>query len=359
MDVKGEVDMRDMIDLRSDTVTKPTAAMREAMSRAEVGDDVYGEDPTVRRLEETAAALLGKEAGLFVTSGTQGNQAAILAHTGRGDEVIVEAEAHIFYYEAGAMAALAGVQPRLVAGKRGQMPLEDIAAAIREPNIHFPTTRVICLENTHNRAGGAALPLEYSQSVYRLAKNKGVAVHLDGARLFNAVAASRTSAREFAAAADSVQICLSKGLGAPVGSVLTGTKDFIARARKWRKALGGGMRQAGVIAAPGLIALTEMVDRLQEDHDRAKRLATGLANINGLAIRPEEVETNIVVARLVRTSSTEEEFLQALAEHGVLATAFGAGAMRFVTHYGISDTDVEAVLTAVHATLLELQLARR
>ncbi len=335
-----------MIDLRSDTVTKPTQRMRQAMAQAEVGDDVYGEDPTVRALEETAAEMLGKEAGLLVTSGTQGNQIAVLTHTRPGQEVIVEADAHVFYYEVGAMAALAGVQTRPLHGVRGQMAIDDIAAAIRGNNIHYPETGLICLENTHNRAGGAVLPLAYMERAYALARRMGVPLHLDGARLFNASVAAGAPVRDFAACADTVQICLSKGLGAPIGSLLVGTRDVIARARKWRKALGGGMRQAGVIAAPGLIALTEMVERLAQDHERARRLAEGLANVAGIAVDVSAVETNIVVADVSSVGMSVSEFVAALAGCGVLATEFGGSTVRFVTHLDIREEDIDDTVAA-------------
>lgn len=336
-----------MIDLRSDTVTKPTYAMRQAMAVAEVGDDVYREDQAVIELEETAAEILGKEAGLFVTSGTQGNQVAILTHTKRGQEVIVEADSHVFYYEVGAMAALAGLQTRPIAGMRGMMPLDEIAKAIRPENIHFPQTGLICLENTHNRSGGTILPLSYMQSVKELAEQHHLPVHLDGARLFNAVAATGISAAAYAATADSVQICLSKGLGAPIGSVLVGSRTFIEQARKWRKMLGGGMRQAGVIAAPGLIALTQMRDRLVEDHVRAKHLAKGLANIRGITVDVERVETNIVIADVSDSGLSTEEFLTVLEQCGVLATAFGGSLIRFVTHLDVTDDQIDDAIAAV------------
>lgn len=340
-----------MIDLRSDTVTKPTEEMRRAMYEAEVGDDVYGEDPNVRKLEDTAAEMLGKEAALFVTSGTQGNQVAVLTHTRPGDEVLVESNAHIFYYEVGAMAALAGVQTRPLSGERGKVPLFVLEEAIRDDNIHFPPTRLICLENTHNRAGGAVIPLSYMREVRQLADRRQVSVHLDGARLFNAAVASDVAASEYAATVDSIQICLSKGLGAPVGSLLVGSKSFVARARKWRKALGGGMRQAGVIAAPGFIALTRMVDRLAEDHLHAKRLATGIANINTMAVNPDEVDTNIIIVDVKKweqtTTKTAGEFLQRLKEKGVLATSFGGSLIRFVTHLNVSAAQIDEALQVI------------
>ncbi len=339
-----------MIDLRSDTVTKPSFAMRQAMAQAEVGDDVYGEDKTVRQLEETAAQMLGKEAGLFVTSGTQGNQVAILTHTRHGQEVIVDADAHVFYYEVGAMAALGGLQTRPLAGERGMMDIAAIEAAIRPDNIHFPETGLICLENTHNRAGGTVLPLSYMAAVHTLATRYHVPVHLDGARLFNAVVASGESAADYAATVDSVQFCLSKGLGAPVGSILVGSSAFIERARKWRKMLGGGMRQAGVIAAPGIIALTQMVERLAEDHARAKRLAEGLANIRGLTVDVDRVETNIVLVDVRDSGMPPEEFLTTLQQCGVLATSFGGTLMRFVTHVDVTDDHIDDAIAAAAFT---------
>lgn len=342
-----------MIDLRSDTVTHPTPAMRQAMAAAQVGDDVYQEDPTVRQLEETAAQLLGKEAALFVTSGTQGNQVAVLTHVRPGEEVIVESDAHIFYYEAGAMASLAGAQTRPLPGVRGQIPVSAIAAAIRGVNIHYPRTALICLENTHNRAGGAILPLDYMEEVAQLAKAHRIPVHLDGARLFHAAVATGVPASAFAKTADSVQICLSKGLGAPIGSLLLGDADFIARARQWRKALGGGMRQAGVIAAPGLIALTEMVERLAVDHTRAKRLADGLARIPGLSVQAEQVQTNIVLCDLQELSLTTDQFVRQLALRGVRTAEFGPTTVRFVTHFDVSDEQITETIAAVEAVVQE------
>ncbi len=337
-----------MIDLRSDTVTKPTPAMRAAMANAEVGDDVYGEDKTVIALEETAAQLFGKEAALFVTSGTQGNQVAVLTHTRPSQEVIVESQAHIYFYEVGAMAALAGVQVRTVAGVHGQMRPDDVLQAIRNDDIHFPQTSLICLENTHNRAGGAVLPLAYMDEIRTIARERKIAIHLDGARLFHASIATGQPVAEFANRADSVQVCLSKGLSAPIGSILAGSRDFIHRARKWRKALGGGMRQVGVLAAPGLIALTQMVDRLQDDHDRAKSLALALSQMPDVVIDLDHVETNIVIANITKLRCSPDEFLHDLAKEGVLASNFGDGLIRFVTHLGIEDDDIERAIMVIY-----------
>ena len=342
------------IDLRSDTVTQPTPAMRAAMARARVGDDVFGEDPTVRELEELGAAMVGKEAALFVPSGTMGNQVAVMAHAGRGDEVIVEAEAHIYYYEAGALAVLAGVQAWPVAGERGYIPPERIAAAIRSENIHFPRTALLCLENTHNRAGGAVLTAGEMRAMAGAAHARGVPVHLDGARIFNAAVALGVSAAELAAPADSVMFCLSKGLCAPVGSLLAGSRDFIARARRCRKQLGGGMRQAGIIAAAGIVALREMVERLAEDHAKAKRLAEGLAAIRGLALDPAAVQTNIVLFSVAALGVGSEEFLARLAGRGVLGTSFGKDTVRFVTHHDVEPAQIDLALRAVAEVVREL-----
>jgi len=291
-----------MIDLRSDTVTKPTQAMRDAMAVAEVGDDVYGEDPTVIRLQELAAKMLGKEAGLFVVSGTMGNQVAIMTHTQRGDELITEAESHIFYYEVGDIAALSGVQARQVPGKRVIMDPDDVNHAIRDSsNIHFPRTSLIVLENTHNRGGGKVWPIEYVREIAGIAHERGIAVHMDGARIFNASVASGIAPDVWASYADSVMFCLSKGLCAPVGSMLVGSRDFIDRARKNRKRLGGGLRQAGILAAAGIVALETMVDRLAEDHANAKLLADELARL-GYGSDPAEAETNMAMETSVRVA---------------------------------------------------------
>nr|WP_239584252.1 low-specificity L-threonine aldolase [Aquibacillus albus] len=342
-----------VIDLRSDTVTKPTEAMRKAAYEAEVGDDVYGEDPTVNKLEETAAEMLGKEAALFVTSGTQGNQIAALTHCRPGDEVILEANAHIYLFEGAAISAFAGVQPRPIQGVRGAMDPQDVAAAIRTEDIHFPDTTMICFENTHNKAGGAILPLENMQEIYKLAKEKDIAVHLDGARLFNASVASGISLKEYASYTDTVQFCLSKGLGAPVGSIIAGSKPFIKKARKWRKRLGGGLRQAGVIAAPGLIALQENVERLADDHHNANYLAEGLANISGLVVE-NNVETNILLVNVEKAGFTSDSFLKELKNKGVLAVPFGPSTVRFVTNYGVTKDDIDQALLAVQQLVNEI-----
>jgi threonine aldolase len=288
-----------IVDLRSDTVTRPTPEMRRAMAEAQVGDDVLGDDPTVNRLEAIAADRLGKEAALFVPSGTMGNLAAVLAHCGRGDEMILGDQAHTAVYEAGGVSALGGVHTRTIAtSPDGTLPLEAIEAAIRPDDIHFPISRLVCLENTHNRCGGMPLTAEYGDRVGALAREHGLRLHLDGARIFNAAVASASSASELAAPADSVTFCLSKGLCAPVGSVVCGERAFIDKARRIRKQLGGGMRQAGVIAAAGIIALETMVERLAQDHARARRLAERLRSLPGVSIETDPPPTNMVYIRL-------------------------------------------------------------
>ncbi len=333
------------IDLRSDTVTKPTPAMREAMARAEVGDDVFGEDPTVNRLEAMAAERLGKEAALFVTSGTMGNLVCLLSHCGRGDEMIVGGQAHTYVYEQGGSAALGGIHPRPLPNQPdGTIALEEIEAAIRTDNLHFPRTRLICLENTHNRCGGAVLTLEYMQAVGRLARRHGLAVHLDGARIFNAAVALGVDAEALAADADSVMFCLSKALAAPVGSLVCGSGEFIAETRRARKVVGGGWRQAGVIAAAGIVALEQMVDRLAEDHANAKRLAVGLASLPGIVLDPARVQTDIVIFELHRDDMTPEGLAERLKERGVLLLAIGGRRLRAVTNYHVTAEDVERAL---------------
>lgn len=332
-----------MIDLRSDTVTKPTAEMRRAALEAEVGDDVYGEDPAVNRLEETAASMLGKEAAMFVSSGTQGNQIAALTHCRPGNEVVLEADSHIYLYEGAAISAFAGVQPRPVAGNRGAMDPAEVAAAIRPEDVHFPETGLICLENTHNKAGGAVLPLENMKAIYQTAKENQVPVHLDGARLFNASIATGIPVCDYAACTDTVQVCLSKGLGAPVGSIIAGPQSFIRSARKWRKRLGGGLRQAGIIAAPALVALTENIGRLKSDHANARTLAEGIENIKGLFIE-NQVETNIVMVNVGKTGYHGAAFVEALKAEGILSGAFGPETIRLVTNYDVSASDIEFTL---------------
>lgn len=343
----------DMIDLRSDTVSHPTPAMRQAMAQARVGDDVYGEDPTVNHLQELAAEMCGKEAGLFVPSGTMGNLIGILAHCQRGDEAILGDKAHTFLYEAGGISALGGVHSRQVRNQPdGTLALTDIEEAIRPDDAHHPITRLITLENTHNRCGGVALSVEYTQAVGALARKHNLQLHLDGARLFNAAVALHVNAKELAAAADSVTFCLSKGLCAPVGSVLCGSKEFIQRAHRLRKLLGGGMRQAGILAAAGIVALESMVDRLAEDHTRAQRLAHGLSQIPGLILDEETPFTNMIFLRLDdQVPASTREVVTRLAEYGVSVGAAGSRRFRLVLHYWIDDSGVEKTIQAFRAVL--------
>src|SRR6478672_9562263 len=307
------------IDLRSDTVTLPTPEMRRAIAEAPLGDDVYGEDPTINRLEALAAERVGKEAAMLVTSGTMGNLCAILAHCGRGQEAIVGDESHIYHYEGGGASVLGGVALNLVpTTAKGELPLAALANAIRDPeDSHEALTQLICLENTHNRCGGVALSTAYMQSVHTFAQARGLLVHLDGARIFNAAVALGVDARAITRHVDSVQFCLSKGLAAPVGSILAGDAAFISRARRLRKMVGGGMRQAGIIAAAGIVALEQMVDRLAEDHANARRLAEGLAQLPGLEVDPDEVETNIVMVQVADERIDPKRFVAGLAERGV------------------------------------------
>ena len=327
-----------MIDLRSDTVTRPTPAMRRAMAEAEVGDDVYREDPTVRRLEEKAAELLGMEAALFMPTGSMGNEVAILVHTRPGEEVILDAHSHILNYELGAMAALGGVMPRPVAGERGFPSAEQVEGAIRAPIYYNCRTRLLCLENTHNMQGGGVYPPDRFQEVLRVTRARGLAVHLDGARLFNASIASGVPARVLAEGADSVMVTLSKGLAAPAGSLLAGKREFIQEAVRARKRLGGGMRQVGILAAAGIIALDFMIDRLAEDHAHARLLAERLAEIPGFEIDPAAVQTNIVIFRSARIPP--QELAEKLKLEGVLSLCWSADQIRMVTHLDVSRQDI-------------------
>lgn len=322
--------------------------MREAIARAELGDDVFAEDPTVNRLERLAADRFGKEAALLVASGTMGNLVCVLGHCGRGDEVILGNESHTFRYEAGGIAALGGVHPHTIGNQAdGTLSLHDIEAAIRPDDVHFPRTRLICLENTHNRCGGAVLPAAYMDEVADLARQKGLALHLDGARIFNAAVALGVDVKTLTQQADSLSFCLSKGLAAPVGSVVCGSHAFIAQARRIRKLVGGGMRQAGIIAAAGIVALEEMVDRLQEDHENAARLAQGIAELEGLAVECDRVQTNIVFFDVTSKTFTAESFVADLARQGVLMLHLGPNRIRAVTHYGISGEDIDRALSVM------------
>jgi threonine aldolase len=342
-----------LIDLRSDTVTQPTPAMREAMANAEVGDDVYGEDPTINQLQEMAAAMLGKEAGLFVPSGTMGNLASILAHCNRGDEVILGNLAHTFLFEAGGIAALGGVHPHPIPNlPDGRLRLQDIQEAIRSDDSHFPVTRVVTIENTQNRCGGAVLTGSYTQAVADLVHDQGILLHLDGARIFNAAAALDVDVKELTTPVDSVTFCLSKALCAPVGSVICGSTDFVHRAHRIRKQLGGGMRQAGILAAAGIVALQQIVPRLKEDHIRSCDLASGLSQIPGLKIHPESPPSNMVYLSIADTVPTDAaRVAQALQSSGILVGRVGSRGFRLVTHYWIDDLAIEKTIRTFKAIL--------
>ncbi len=341
-----------VIDLRSDTVTHPTQAMREAMYRAEVGDDVYGEDPTVNRLQEMAAERFGKEAALLVLSGTMGNLLGVLSQTRSGDEAIVGKYCHIFLNEAGGAAALGGVQLYPIESRRGVIDPEDVKAAMRDPNnTHHPHSKLVCLENTHNRDGGAAVPVAAMDAVAEVARERGLRVHVDGARIFNASVALGLPVSRLTRGADTVQFCLSKGLGCPVGSMLVGSKETIKEAHRWRKMIGGGMRQAGIIAAAGIVALEQMVDRMAEDHANAKRLAAGLNALPGMDVDLDGVETNIVMVDVDRERVDPKAFVAGMRERGVKVGSPYGGRMRVVTHYQVSAEDVDYAVKAAEQAL--------
>jgi threonine aldolase len=343
-----------IIDLRSDTVTLPTPRMREAINTVELGDDVYGEDPATNQLQEMAADMVGKQAALLVPSGTMGNLACVLTHCGRGQEVILGDRSHTFLNEGGGISALGGIQVHTVPNQAdGAMLLEDIKAAIRAENIHFPRTGLICLENTHNRCSGSPLSPEYTDSVAELAGRHGIKVHLDGARVFNAAVALGVDARELTRSVDSMIFCLSKGLAAPIGSVICGTKEFIREALRTRKLLGGGMRQTGIIAAAGVVALEEMLARLTEDHDNARNLAEGIARIPGLSIDPQGIKTNIIYVDLVSGRLTADEFITRAGARGVRFLPTGPSRFRMVTHYGIVPEDIAEVLEILSGIMEE------
>jgi threonine aldolase len=340
------------VDLRSDTVTLPTPAMRQAMASAEVGDDVFGDDPTVNELERVAAVTTGKDAAVFVPSGTMGNLASLLAHGDRGREVILGDESHIYHYENGSASALGGLVFHVVRTEPdGTLPLDALRAAIHSPAhhhhyYHHAPAGVICLENTHNRCGGRILSPAYCAEVAALAREHGLPVHLDGARLFNAAVAAGRPVTDWTQHVTSVQLCLSKGLSAPVGSLICGSAAFVDRARWMRKVLGGGMRQAGVLAAPGLVALRDMVGRLADDHRHAQLLADGIRTLKGVVLDPPQVDTNIVIFRMPSVAKAEA-FAEALAAQGVWVSDFGAGRLRVVTHYGVEEADCRHAISTM------------
>ncbi len=343
----------ELIDLRSDTVTQPTPAMREAMAKAQVGDDVYGEDPTINQLQDLAAEMLGKEAGLFIPSGTMGNLAAILAHCNRGDEIILGDQAHIFRYEAGGIAAVGGIQPHTIPNQLdGTLKLDDIREAIRPDESHHPRTRVIALENTHNRCGGSALSAEYTQTVGKLAHKNGIKLHLDGARIFNAAAALDVDVKDLVNPVDSVTFCLSKALCAPVGSVLCGSKEFIARAHRMRKQLGGGMRQAGILAAAGIVALQEIVPRLGEDHAKARDLARGLSAVSSVITDTDDPPSNMVYLTLRDDIPLDAAAVaEQMWAHNVRIGVVTKRRFRLVTHYWVDDQAIQETIAAFEKVL--------
>ncbi|MFA6110935.1 MAG: low-specificity L-threonine aldolase [Candidatus Latescibacterota bacterium] len=332
------------IDLRSDTVTRPTEAMRQAMVRAEVGDDVYGEDPTVNRLQEMAAERMGMEAALFVPSGTMGNTIALLVHTRPGEELLVEERSHVYYWECGNYATVAGLAVRPIGGEHGVLTPERLEAALRGPNLHFPRPALVCVENTHNNASGSAWTPAQMAALSRVVREHGLALHLDGARIFNAAVALGVDPREYTRHVDSVMFCVSKGLSAPVGSLLCGTRAFVDRAVRMRKRLGGAMRQAGILAAAGIVALEQMVERLAEDHGNARLLAAGLAAIPGIAVAQPPVPTNILVVDVAGLGWTAETLVGRWRSQGVLSNPRPPSAARLVTHRHVSAADAEYVV---------------
>ena len=350
--------MERLVELRSDTFTLPTASMRKAMAGAEVGDDVWNEDPTIHRLQERAAEMVGMEASLFVPSGTMGNLCALLSHARAGDEVIVEVDSHIFQNEVAGASVVGGLQLRPLDSESGRLQPEQVLKAIREPDIHEPRSSLLCLENTHNRKGGTYLSPSQTAALCAVAHEAGLKVHLDGARVFNAAVAQRVDVRELTAPVDSVMFCLSKGLSAPVGSMLAGSLDFIERARRMRKMVGGGMRQAGVLAAAGLCALNEMVDRLAEDHVNARRLAEGLQGLPGIDVDLARVETNMVFGECY-PPLTARQFIDRCRTVGVLLDQASPYRWRMVTHRGVSSEDVDYAIGAVRQLFFEPATAPR
>ncbi len=340
---RGET-MADFVDLRSDTVTRPTDEMYEAMRSADLGDDVLGDDPTVTRLEGLAAGMLGKEAALFMPSGTMSNQVALASHCERGDAAIFERESHMLYYEVGATSVIAGVVSWTLPSDRGAMDPAEVARAITVESDHTPGTTLLCVENTHNRHGGAVIPIETLRAYREIAQRTGIRIHMDGARVFNASVASGVPVSEIAATADSVSVCLSKGLRSPVGTVLCGPRPFIDKARRWRKRLGGGMRQSGLLAACGIVSLTRYVDRLADDHRRAKRLAAAINELRGIRVDMAAVQTNMVIPT---TDAPAERWQAALAEQGVACLPTARHRVRFVLHADVDDEGLERAVQAL------------
>jgi threonine aldolase len=347
---------KEIIDLRSDTVTLPTEEMLEAIRHAELGDDVFEEDPTVNRLEKLAAERMGKEAALLVTSGTQANLISLMSNTKRGRLVILEAESHIYWYEAGGISMIAGLLPWPVKTPLGALDPKDVEAAIRLQNIHFPEPALICIENTHNRHGGTIISPDQIKAISEVAHTHGLKLYMDGARIFNAAIALKVDVKEFTKHVDNLMFCLSKSLCCPVGSLLVGTREFVERARKLRKVLGGGMRQAGIIAAPGIVALERMIDRLEEDHRNARLLAEGIAKIDGIQIDLSRVQTNIVCFEINGLEISAELFISKLKENGILALTLAENKVRMVTHRGIEEEHVKKSIAAIEKISNELHL---
>lgn len=335
------------VDLRSDTITKPTLEMRNYMIKAEVGDDVYGEDPTIKQLEEKAANIMGKEAALFVTSGTMGNQIAVLCHTQRGEAIILEKKSHIYNYEVGGIALLSSVIPHLIDGKDGKIAPKDLKDAIKDPDIHYAHQSLLCLENTHNMAGGIVSTASEIKELSQIAHDKGLNVHLDGARIFNAATYLNVPVSELAQSVDSVMFCLSKGLGAPVGSMLVGNKDFIEKARKYRKLLGGGIRQGGILAAAGLYALENNMDKLKIDHQNAKKLAEGINELKDLKVDIENAHTNIIMVDILKDDLCSKDLVDSLKAKGVLTSAITDKRIRLVTNLDVSEKDIDYTLEVI------------
>lgn len=337
----------EIIDLRSDTVTLPTKEMLEAINQAKLGDDVFKEDPTVNKLEELAAKKMGKQAALLVTSGTQANLVSLMANTNQGEQVILESQSHIYWYEAGAMSLIGGLFPKLVNSKMGAPQPEDIQSAISCDDIHFPKTSLICLENSHNRHGGTVLTPKQIDSISKISRNNRLKLYLDGARVFNAAVALDIDVKKLVRPFDNLMFCLSKGLSCPVGSVIVGSKEFIAKARRIRKILGGGMRQAGIIAAPGIIAIEKMINRLREDHSNAKYLAKGISKLKYVRIDLDRVQTNIIMFDIVEKKISGENFIRKLKEKNILALALEKNRIRMVTHRGIKKDHINKTINVI------------
>ena len=348
-------EIREYIDLRSDTVTLPTEEMLDAIKHAKFGDDVFREDPTVNELQDMAAKKMGKDAALLVTSGTQANLVSLMSNTKHGDAVILEAESHIFYYEVGSLSAIGGLLPMTVKGNLGVVDPKDIEAAIRPKDIHFPEQTLVCIENTHNRAGGTITTPEQIKAISEVVKAHSLKLYMDGARIFNAAVAMKVDVKEFTKYVDNMMFCLSKGLSCPIGSLVVGSQEFVDKARKMRKILGGGMRQAGVIAAPGIIALEKMVDRLEEDHKNAKFMAERLSKIEGISVNLKIVQTNIFNFNISDLGVTSTDFVTKLKNHGVLLLTRDRNNIRVVTHRGIEKEHIESALDAIEKVVKEIK----